>query len=77
MGIKEGTCQDEHWVLYISDESLNSTPEIMKESKKEGEGETERKERKEGRQFNFYIVRDLPFDSINFQLVHYGQGTTI
>ena len=25
MGIKEGTC-DEHWVLYISDESLNSTP---------------------------------------------------
>ena len=26
MGIKEGTC-DEHWVLYVSDESLNSTPE--------------------------------------------------
>ena len=25
MGIKEGTC-DEHWVLYVSDESLNSTP---------------------------------------------------
>ena len=24
--IKEGTC-DEHWVLYVSDESLNSTPE--------------------------------------------------
>ena len=22
---KEGTC-DEHWVLYVSDESLNSTP---------------------------------------------------
>ena len=27
MGIKEGTC-DEHWVLYVSDESPNSTPEI-------------------------------------------------
>ena len=27
MGIKEGTC-DEHWVLYVSDESLNATPEI-------------------------------------------------
>ena len=26
MGIKEGTC-DEYWVLYVSDESLNSTPE--------------------------------------------------
>ena len=26
MDIKEGTCA-EHWVLYISDESLNSTPE--------------------------------------------------
>ena len=24
--IKEGTCWDEHWVLYINDESLNSTP---------------------------------------------------
>ena len=27
MGIKEGTCRDEHWMLYVSDESLNSTPE--------------------------------------------------
>ena len=27
MSIKEGTCCDEHWVLYISDKSLNSTPE--------------------------------------------------
>ena len=27
MGIKEGTCWDGHWVLYVSDESLNSTPE--------------------------------------------------
>ena len=27
MGIKEGTCYDEHWVLYVSDESLSSTPE--------------------------------------------------
>ena len=26
-GIKEGTCYDEHWVWYVSDESLNSTPE--------------------------------------------------
>ena len=25
--IKEGTCCDEHWVLYTSDQSLNSTPE--------------------------------------------------
>ena len=28
MVIKEGTCYDEHWVLYVSDEPLNSTPEI-------------------------------------------------
>ena len=27
MDIKEGTCSDEHWVLYVSDESLNSIPE--------------------------------------------------
>jgi len=27
MGFKEGTCCDEHRVLYVSDESLNSTPE--------------------------------------------------
>ena len=29
MGIKEGTCWDEHWVSYASDESLNSTPETI------------------------------------------------
>ena len=27
MGTKEVTCCDEHWVLYESDESLNSIPE--------------------------------------------------
>ena len=27
MGIKEGTCCDEHWMLYVSDESQISTPE--------------------------------------------------
>ena len=27
MGIKEGISCDEYWVLYVSDESLNSTPE--------------------------------------------------
>ena len=27
MSIKEGTRYDEHWVLYVSDESLNPTPE--------------------------------------------------
>ena len=27
MGIKEGSCWDEHWVLYVSDESLGSAPE--------------------------------------------------
>ena len=26
-GIKEGTCWDEHWVLYVNDESLGSTLE--------------------------------------------------
>ena len=26
MGVKEATC-DEPWILYVSDESLNSTPE--------------------------------------------------
>ena len=29
MGIKEGTCWDEPWVSYVSDESLNSTPETI------------------------------------------------
>ena len=24
---KEGTCCEEYWVLYVSDESLNPTPE--------------------------------------------------
>ena len=28
-GIKEDTGWDEHWLLYISDESLNSIPEKM------------------------------------------------
>jgi len=27
MGMKECTCCDEYWVLYVSDESLDSTPE--------------------------------------------------
>ena len=27
MGIKEGTHYNEQWVLYASDESLNSAPE--------------------------------------------------
>ena len=27
MDIKEDICCDEHYVLYVSDESLNSTPE--------------------------------------------------
>ena len=27
-GIKEGTC-DEQWVLHVSDEPLNSTPEVI------------------------------------------------
>ena len=26
MGIEEGTCWDEHWVLYVSDESWDSPP---------------------------------------------------
>ena len=29
MGIEEDTCWDEHWVSYVSGESLNSTPEII------------------------------------------------
>ena len=29
MDIMEGTCWDEHWVLYVSDESLNSTWETI------------------------------------------------
>ena len=28
-GIKEETCWDKHWVLYVGDESLDSTPEII------------------------------------------------
>ena len=27
MSAKEGTCYDEHWVLYVIDELLNSIPE--------------------------------------------------
>ena len=27
MGITEDTSYDEHWVLHVSEESLNSTPE--------------------------------------------------
>ena len=27
MGIKKGTSYDGHWMLYLSDESLSSTPE--------------------------------------------------
>ena len=27
MGIKEGTCWDEHWLLYVRDGSLGSIPE--------------------------------------------------
>ena len=28
MGIKKGTLRDEHWVSYVRDESLGSTPEV-------------------------------------------------
>ena len=27
MGIEEGTCWDEHWVLYVNDEPWESTPQ--------------------------------------------------
>ena len=27
MGIKEGTCSNEQWLLYVTDELLNSTSE--------------------------------------------------
>ena len=27
--IKEGICWDEHWMLYVNDESLNSISEII------------------------------------------------
>ena len=27
MGIENGSCWDEHWVLYVSHESWESTPE--------------------------------------------------
>lgn len=30
IGMREGTCSDEHWVLYVSDESLNSTETSIK-----------------------------------------------
>ena len=33
-GIKEGTRSNEHWVLYATDESLNSTSETKKKKKK-------------------------------------------
>ena len=34
MGIKEGTCWDEHWVLHVRGESLKFTPENKKRKKK-------------------------------------------
>ena len=27
MGIEDGACWDKHWVLYVSDESWESTPQ--------------------------------------------------
>ena len=27
MGTEEGTCWDEHWVLYVNDEPWESTPQ--------------------------------------------------
>ena len=30
MVIEEGTCSDEHWVLYVSDEPWESTPETKR-----------------------------------------------
>ena len=30
MGVEEDTCYDEYWVLYVSEESLNFTPETNK-----------------------------------------------
>ena len=29
MDIKEDTCWDEHWVLYVSEQALNCIPEII------------------------------------------------
>ena len=48
MGIIEGTCHDEYLVLYVSDESLNSTLEtnitlyVNKKSWKKSKQERER-----------------------------------
>ena len=30
MGIEEGTCWDEYWVSYVSDESWDSTPKTKR-----------------------------------------------
>jgi len=43
MGMKEGICCDEHWVLYVSVESLNSIPETIKKKKKRKEDRKEKK----------------------------------
>ena len=32
-GFKEDTYWDEHWVLHVNDDSLNSVPEKKKEKK--------------------------------------------
>lgn len=49
MGIKNGTCHEEHQVLYVSDEPLNYTPETNTElyvDQNFNERERERKKRK-------------------------------
>ena len=57
MDIKEGTCWDEHWVLYVSDKSLNSTPEtittlyvnlyLKRKRKRKGKKKKRKKKKKE------------------------------
>lgn len=46
MGIKEGTCWDEHWVLCVSDESLNSTSEAKKKKKQNKKQKTKKEREK-------------------------------
>ena len=67
MGIKEGTCWDEYSVLYISEKSLNTTPE-----KKNISHWPKKKEKKERKKYKSNVpplnkaTQDNPIANIMF-----------
>ena len=59
LDIKEGTCWDEHWVLYVSHESLNSIPENKQIDSLRTQGKKRKEKKKEIKVLNSTSLEEV------------------